>query len=175
MEKVEKLPIDKKFGIIYADPPWKYDGKFAGAAVNHYKLMELQDICKLPVKNIADKNCALLLWTTGPKLPDALKVCNSWEFKYKTVFIVWNKLYKRTQQPICGVGWYSRPSCEFLLVAVKSKLKELKNGNATIKQLLESTRQEHSTKPNEVRDLISEFFKSELNKIELFARTTVDR
>jgi hypothetical protein len=47
---MEILPIDKKFGFIYADLPWKYDSKFAGAAVNHYKLMELQDICKLPVK-----------------------------------------------------------------------------------------------------------------------------
>jgi N6-adenosine-specific RNA methylase IME4 len=40
--------------------------------------------------------------------------------------------------------------------------------------LLESTRREHSTKSDEVRDLIAEFFKPNLEKIELFARTTVD-
>ena len=54
--------------------------------------MDIENICKIPVEEMADKNCALLLWTTGPKLPYALKVCN-WSFKYKTVFIVWNKLY----------------------------------------------------------------------------------
>jgi hypothetical protein len=58
---MEPLPVDKKFGIIYANPPWEYDGKFKGAAVKHYKLMDLQSICNILVKKIADKNCARLL------------------------------------------------------------------------------------------------------------------
>jgi N6-adenosine-specific RNA methylase IME4 len=121
-----ELLVDEKFGIIYADLPWKYTGKFKGAACKYYKLMNFDEICKMPVKQLTNKNCALLLWTIGPKLYEALKVCKAWKFKYKTVFTVWNKLYKYTQQLICGVSWYNRSFCEFLLVVIKEKLKNSK-------------------------------------------------
>lgn len=73
----------KKYGIIYADPPWAYawgKGKEGGrfAPEKHYKTMSTEDICKLPIKQIADKNCALFLWATMPCLPDAIRVIKEW-------------------------------------------------------------------------------------------------
>ena len=54
-----KFP-DKKYNIIYADPAWHFSnwsGKgTVKAPINHYPTMSLTDICKLPVKDIADKN-----------------------------------------------------------------------------------------------------------------------
>ena len=51
---------NKKYQIIYADPPWKYrQGKsmgtnFQGAADRHYSCMDYKDICKLPISEITD-------------------------------------------------------------------------------------------------------------------------
>ena len=48
------LPFpDKKYGIIYADPPWSYSNKGTRAAADrHYGTMTIEEIKKMPV-NIA--------------------------------------------------------------------------------------------------------------------------
>ena len=44
----------KKYNIIYADPPWRYnDRKCYGACEHHYNTMKIEDICNLPIKDIA--------------------------------------------------------------------------------------------------------------------------
>ena len=44
---------DKKYDIIYADPPWSYSDKGCnGNAAEHYPTMTVDEICKLPV-NVA--------------------------------------------------------------------------------------------------------------------------
>ena len=58
--------ILKKYQIIYADPPWQYKvysekGK-GRSAENHYSTMNIDDICKLPIKKLADNNCTLIIW-----------------------------------------------------------------------------------------------------------------
>jgi N6-adenosine-specific RNA methylase IME4 len=169
------LPEGTKFDIIYADPPWQYTKSVLhGAACKHYDLMSLEELCKMPVKDIASNSCALLMWTTGPMFGQALKLIQAWGFKYKTVFLVWNKLYKRKLTTVTGTGWYTKPSCEFLLIGMRGKLKDVKKVNANVKQLLATARDEHSVKPDEARTCIHEFFKDDLNKIELFARCKVN-
>lgn len=77
---------NKKYQIIYSDPPWKYrQGKsmgtnFQGAADAQYKCMNYKEICKLPIKEIADKDCILFLWATFPMLKEALTVIEAWGF-----------------------------------------------------------------------------------------------
>lgn len=49
---------DKKYAVIYADPPWSYrqcgtGPKSRGNAAQHYNTMTTDDICALPVKNLA--------------------------------------------------------------------------------------------------------------------------
>ena len=52
----------KKYGIIYADPPWSYkDSGCQGAAAAQYPTMSVEDICKLPVKELSDKGCYVML------------------------------------------------------------------------------------------------------------------
>ena len=44
----------KKYKIIYADPPWRYArSKVQGAAEKHYPTMSIEELCALPVKEIA--------------------------------------------------------------------------------------------------------------------------
>ena len=63
------MPEAGKYGIVYADPPWRYDMKRGnGVAENHYPTMSIEEICALPVADIAAKDSALFLWATFPQL-----------------------------------------------------------------------------------------------------------
>lgn len=49
---------NKKYSVIYADPPWSYrqkgaKGKKQGYAAQHYNTMTTEDICTLPVHQLA--------------------------------------------------------------------------------------------------------------------------
>ena len=93
------MEINKKYDIIYADPPWRYDRKQAkGAAENHYTTMKVEDICKLDVEGMAKKDCVLFLWATFPMLQEAMQVIEAWGFRYKSVAFVWLKQNKRRRQ-----------------------------------------------------------------------------
>lgn len=87
--------IEKKYGIIYADPPWKYAQKrLSGAAEHHYPTMSIEELCALPVADLAAEDSALFLWATFPQLPEALRLIKAWGFTYKTAAFVWLKLNK---------------------------------------------------------------------------------
>ena len=79
----------KKYGVIYADPPWQYkvySKKGMGrSAESHYPTMNIEDIKALPVADLADKDCALFLWVTFPCLLEGFEVLKAWGFTYKTV------------------------------------------------------------------------------------------
>lgn len=54
----EGLPIGT-YNIIYADPPWRYEQrKVQGAAENHYSTMSIDELCAMPVPELAAKDCA---------------------------------------------------------------------------------------------------------------------
>jgi len=96
--KIDIFNTNKKYNIIYADPAWDYgntknhNGHFWGMADKHYSVMKLNDIKKLPIKNISDENCYLFLWTTSPFLEKSFEVIKSWGFKYCTIGFVWIKM-----------------------------------------------------------------------------------
>ena len=46
--------MEKRYNIIYADPPWKYDRqKGEGVAADIYQTMSLAEIESIPVNEIA--------------------------------------------------------------------------------------------------------------------------
>ncbi len=52
----------KKYSSVYADPPWRYDMKRGnGVAENHYPTMSMEEICALPVTDLAARDSALFL------------------------------------------------------------------------------------------------------------------
>jgi len=158
---------NKKYQIIYADPPWNYaDQGCQGTMANHYKGMNLQDICDLPVKDISDKNCVLFLWTTYPMLQEALKVIKAWGFEYKSIAFQWIKINKRGIGKFYGLGRWTRGNTEPCLIATKGKPKRI---SASVFQIIEQPLREHSRKPDEARQKIIQLV-GELPRIELFAR-----
>ncbi|WP_338442277.1 MT-A70 family methyltransferase [Synechococcus elongatus IITB4] len=110
-----------------ADPPWQYSNSQNGSAGQHYNLMSTEDICALPVADLADDDSILLLWATNPMLPDALKVMERWGFTYKTK-LLWIKV-KDNQEGVpiervglsYGTGYWLRGNTEDVLIGVRGK------------------------------------------------------
>ena len=148
-------------------PPWSYrSGKVQGAAQNHYPTMPDEELYRLPVSDLADKNCTLFLWCTFPKLPEAIKLISAWGFSFKTVAFVWVKQNKSGNGFFMGLGWWTRSNAEICLLAVKGKSRRK---SAEVRQLIISPLEQHSKKPDVVRDNIVTLM-GDLPRIELFAR-----
>ena len=164
---------DKKYSIIYADPPWAYlwgKGKEGGrfAPEKHYTTMQTQEIFALPVKRIAEKNCALFLWATMPCLPDTIKVMAARGFKYKTCAFTWVKT-RKDGLPLAGMGSYTKSNAELCLLGMRGHIKSV---DKAVRQIVMQPRFGHSVKPPMIRNEIVRLF-GDVPKIELFARQTV--
>ena len=142
------------------------NGKVQGAAQNHYPTMPDEELYRLPVSDLADKNCTLFLWCTFPKLPEAIKLISAWGFSFKTVAFVWVKQNKSGNGFFMGLGWWTRSNAEICLLAVKGKPRRKSAG---VRQLIISPLEQHSKKPDVVRDNIVTLM-GDLPRIELFAR-----
>ena len=131
-----------------------------GDVQKHYPPMETVDICALPVADLAQNDCVLFLWATAPKLPEALKVIESWGFQYKTC-IVWDKVKH-------NFGFYFSVRHELLLIADKGKSTPNKTSELHDSVISIERSDKHSEKPEYFRQLIEKMYEGE--KIELFAR-----
>ncbi|MDE7425908.1 MAG: adenine methyltransferase [Lachnospiraceae bacterium] len=160
----------KKYGVIYADPPWHYkvySKKGMGrSAESHYPTMKLEDIKALPVADLADRDCALFLWVTLPCLLEGIEVLKAWGFEYKTTAFVWVKQNRKADSLFWGMGFWTRSNAEICLLGTKGRPKRK---NAGIHQVVISHVEEHSRKPQEVHDRIIRLM-GDVPRIELFAR-----
>lgn len=162
--KVDIFNTKKKFRVIYADPAWSYNDKQdtpqLGGAAKHYSTMTVEEICKLPVNQISEKDSVLFLWVTSPLLEDAFTVIKRWGFKYKTSF-VWDKVKH-------NMGHYNSVRHEFLLIATKGSCtpdnKTLYNSVQTIER-----NDNHSEKPIEFLNIIDNLYNYG-DKLEMFCR-----
>jgi len=130
--------------------------------------MRLEDICALPVKELAAKDCALFLWVTLPTLQEAFSVIEAWGFTYKTVAFVWVKQNRKTPSLFWGLGHWTRANVELCLLATQGSPKRK---SAAVHQVVVSPVEEHSKKPDAVRERIISLL-GEQPRVELFARQT---
>lgn len=170
LEETTPDPPEGAYRVIYADPPWKYGdalaiskdgtGESYGPADAHYPQMSIEELCALPIADLAEDNAVLFLWATAPLLEDAFRVVKAWGFAYKTNF-VWDKVKH-------NMGHYSSVRHEHLLLCTR--------GSCTpdVPKLFDSVqnieRTGHSVKPEEFRAIIDTLY-TRGAKIELFART----
>jgi N6-adenosine-specific RNA methylase IME4 len=171
---------EKKYDIIYADPPWDYGGKmqfdksgnkevnvgwqnniFISAANFKYPTLPTKTMMKIPIHEIAKEDCLLFMWVTNPHLAQGIELGKAWGFDYKTVAFVWDKM---NHNP----GQYTLSYCELCLVFKRGRIPQPR-GARNIKQLVRVPRGEHSEKPIEVLRGIEKMFPTQ-TKIELFAR-----
>ena len=171
---------DMRYSIIYADPPWHYNGKlqydktgiselnedwqkpiFISSACFKYPTIKTCDLKDLGVSSIAEDDCLLFLWVTNPHLSQGIELGTSWGFDYKTVAFVWNKM---NHNP----GHYTVSYCELCLLFKRGRIPSPR-GSRNIKQLVELPRNEHSEKPPQIAENIVKMFPYH-SRIELFAR-----
>ena len=146
---VLELP-NKKYNIIYADPPWSYKDKaLAGnrGACCKYDTQSKDWIENLQVKSITADDCVLFMWVTMPKLNECFDVIKSWGFEYKTVAFTWIKKNKIADSLFWGMGRWTRANAELCLLGTKGRLKRI---NAGVHSVIESKIEEHSKKPDEI-------------------------
>lgn len=168
---VDIFDTERKYGIIYADPPWTYKtysgkGKEKRSAENHYPCMKKEDIQALPVEKLAGKDCILFLWVTWPCIEEGLELIRAWGFKYKTCAFNWVKRCRKSDKWHWGLGFWTRANSEVCLLATKG---HPKRASKRVHQVVDARIREHSRKPDEVRKRIVELG-GDIPRIELFAR-----
>lgn len=153
----------KRFGTIYADPPWLYDNQGTRAATgNHYGGMTVDELCALPVRELAAEDAHLHLWITNGFLFDAPRIFAAWGFEFRSTF-AWVK-------PQMGIGNYWRNSHELLLTAIRGDSKRF--NDHSMKSWGEFDRTQHSAKPEQIRGLLQRA--SSGPYLELFGRRRVE-
>lgn len=170
---------NKKYQIIYADPPWsysskelqKYNGKRFTSLDKHYPTQNKNWIKNLDVKGITKDDCALFLWSTDSHIKEAIETMESWGFKYVTIAFVWEKKTKNGKT-VSNLGAWTMKNYEICLFGTRGRMLQYKKVN-NIQQKVEALRTTHSRKPMEVRYNIEKLF-GDLPRIELFARERVD-
>lgn len=172
----------RKFGTIMADPPWQFQNKTGKVApehkrLNRYATMSLDEICAMPVRQLADDPAHLYLWVPNALLPEGLKVMSAWGFQYKSN-IIWEKIRKDGGPDGRGVGFYFRNVTEVLLFGVRGKnARTLAPGRSQVNHiaalepdgdLMKTRKREHSRKPDEQYAIIESCSRGPY--LELFAR-----
>ncbi|AOE41261.1 DNA methyltransferase [Pantoea agglomerans] len=181
------------YQLIYADPPWSYSNAASnGAASDHYGVMTMADLKRLPVWDLAADNAVLAMWYTGTHNREAIELAEAWGFRVKTMKgFTWVKLNQLAEYHInkaleagevtdfyafldllnaqtrMNGGNYTRANTEDLLIAVRGN--GLERQSASIKQVIYSPLGEHSAKPWETRHRL-EMLYGDVKRIELFSR-----
>ncbi|UYW28220.1 MT-A70 family methyltransferase [Methylorubrum extorquens] len=164
----------RTFKTILADPPWQFVNRTGKMAPEHrrlarYATMNLQEICALPVSQVAADTSHLYMWVPNALLPEGLQVLKAWGFQYKSN-IVWHKIRKDGGSDGRGVGFYFRNVTELLLFGVRGKNARTLDPGRTQVNMMQTRKREHSRKPDEQYDLIESC--SPGPYLEMFARGT---
>lgn len=166
--------MNGKYNVIYADPAWQYGSKHYQDGQREFKKLEsfystmsIPQIKALPIKQIANTNCACFMWVTDSHLKEGIEVLESWGFKYKTIAFVWLKKTS-TGKNVLNFAPHTLKSTEICLLGIKGSMGKIKKSNS-VRQLIEAERTTHSKKPQDARDRIIELY-GDVPKIELFAR-----
>jgi N6-adenosine-specific RNA methylase IME4 len=143
-----------KMGCIVLDPAWPILG-----STLPYETIELDELKKLPIPELAAERCHLHLWT----LPNqyhfaAYEIIRHWEFRVVSEF-VWCK----TQ---LGKGQYWRMSHEILLTAVRTE--EDSFDDHSLRSWIATPRGQHSEKPDAIHEFLERA--SPGPRLELYAR-----
>jgi N6-adenosine-specific RNA methylase IME4 len=161
-----------RFATILADPPWRFSNRTGKMAPEHkrlhrYETMKIEEICALPITQIASERSHLYLWCPNALIAWGLQTMKAWGFEYKTN-IVWLKVRKDGEPDGRGVGFYYRNVTELVLFGTRGHLRTGQAGRRMV-NVIATMKQRHSQKPSELYDMIEHC--SPAPFLELFARS----
>jgi len=164
--------MNTKYDVILADPTWSFrvwnkDTGNGRSAISHYPVMEIDELCALPIRELAEANCALFLWAVWPSLFDFVPpLLDAWGFKYKSLAWIWVKAKKDGNGFATGMGYYSRANSEPCLLAIRGNMPVAAHD---VLAVIHSPRRAHSQKPDEQYAKIERLYPN-AKYLELFAR-----
>jgi N6-adenosine-specific RNA methylase IME4 len=157
------------YRTILADYPAQFktwSAKGTGrSAEQHYALMPADDVRRLPVAELATKDCALFFWFVKSNLPEALAIVSAWGFAYKTLAFTWVKHNPVTGRFPISMGMWTRTGSEQCILATRGAPKRLSKG---VREVVLAPRREHSRKPEEIYPAVESLVAGPY--LELFAR-----
>jgi site-specific DNA-methyltransferase (adenine-specific) len=157
---VDLIQCGRRFAVILADPPWKYDDRgVRGGTLGHYQVMELSAIQALKIADVAADDCTLFLWVPQSLLEEGLETMGAWGFRYARSAI-WHK------EPGIGSGYYARCCHEVLLIG---HCGQPPTWSGNIPSVIEAPRAKHSEKPTIFHQVIERALGG-LDRLDLFAR-----
>ncbi|MCE0495738.1 MT-A70 family methyltransferase [Vibrio salinus] len=182
-EFVDIFNTDKKYTLIYADPPWKLNsiktgGSMKSGAANQYPTMDLYQLMCLPVRYMLKPDAVLVMWYLSSMPDEALQLAKAWGFKKFSNIngIVWEKLTKNGKTNF-GMGAHTRAGTESALIAYNGSRERLirdKGVSNLIKAPMpinpETREYIHSAKPPEAYERIDRLYGKHIERIELFSR-----
>jgi N6-adenosine-specific RNA methylase IME4 len=157
------------YDLILADPPWRFfNYSPKGEAKNpvaHYACLPGDDLKRLPVRQLATRDCALVMWATAPMLPDAIRLMAEWGFTFKSAG-AWAKQSSTGEKWAFGPGYVFRSAAEFFLLGT---IGSPKSASRSIRNLIVAPVREHSRKPDEMHANLELMF-PDARRCELFSR-----
>ena len=192
-DKQRSLP-NKRFGLLLVDIPRHFNVRSDETGLdrspeNHYPTMTFQDLCDLPVAQLAADDCIMVFWSTAASLIDDLEILAEWGFvtfrpreagrlrrdtlgpngwevgepgfpqPYRTMQ-VWDKIK-------IGLGYWFRDRHEFILLAARGNVVPPAMGTQD-NSLFSEPKGEHSAKPGLA--WIDRLWPN-IPKLEMFARS----
>lgn len=161
------------FGVLLNDWAWPYGSPRQNGGVGHtYDVLDVGAADELPIRSLLRPGSVVLSWTTGPFMPEALRMHEVWGIAHKTI-VPWFKCKEIVPgvepafRPHYSVGYWARGAAEYILLG------QVPGGRAyrTPWIALLSDRAEHSRKPDSIYELAESFPGPYL---ELFARRRRD-
>lgn len=158
LASIDELLVEgRRFACIYADPHVRFGDVLVDAEGESQRLT-IEQLCTLPVRELAEDDAHLHLWVKNEWLFDAPQVMEAWGFVFRSV-LAWVK-------PQRGAGEYWRQSHELLLLGVRG---ELPFCDRSVMSWFRANRLPHGRKSEKARKLIERV--SPGPYLELFARS----
>ena len=159
--------IPLSYDLIVIDPPWRFrtwgEHNQAKSASKHYSLMQTDDIKSMPVSQLAQADCLLLLWATGAMMPQAIDCMKAWGFTYKSQ-MAWRKTTPAGKVRM-GTGYWARSMHEPILIGSIGKPPKF----SAFPSLFDGIAREHSRKPDEFYRLVDKHAAG-LRRADVFSR-----
>ena len=166
-----ELP-NKKYNTIVIDPPWEIS--LTGSVKRRenraeklpYKTMNLSEIKKILISDIANTGCHIYCWTTNKMLKDTFEVLESWGVNFHLVI----PLVKPSgiapcmgyvfASEFCLLGFFGKPMQKFKAIGKLNWIKSFNKAGT------------HSSKPDKFYELVKEM--SPEPRIDIFSRRKID-
>lgn len=169
-----ELNTKRHWNVFYADTPNSFNmkktgGSYKSGSTDKYITMPIEEICSLPVKDIAEPDSILFLWVQTPLSGGNInnfgdRILEAWGFNKFVTKLYWDK-------GSIGMGANFRNQVEELWVAKRGNVKALHMTRQST--LVRHKRLPHSVKPDIFRKIIEASttqFGKKRKMIELFKR-----